>query len=70
MNVEDQLGYQSDLALPRSINEDEMDALFSAGCDDASPEIDSSSTTLHFDRTRPSLGRPSSARSSTSRAPA
>jgi hypothetical protein len=56
MGREDQLSHQFDLVIPHAISDDEMDALFDTGCDDASPEIDTSSTTLHFDRASTSLG--------------
>jgi hypothetical protein len=56
MDGEDRLNYQFDLVIPNAIGDDDVDALFDAGCDDASPEIDTSSATLHFDRTSSSLG--------------
>jgi hypothetical protein len=45
-----------DLVIARVLGDAEIDALFEAGCDDATPEVGASSSTLHFDRTDTSLG--------------
>lgn len=44
-----------DLAIARSITDDEVDALFAAGCDDCTPEVSASRTVLHFDRVAAAL---------------
>jgi hypothetical protein len=48
--------YAFDLVIAHALGDDEIDALFDAGCDDATPEIGDSSTTLHVDRASTSLG--------------
>jgi hypothetical protein len=41
--------------LDHALDDDEIDALFDAGCDDATPEIEQARTLLHFDRDAPNL---------------
>lgn len=47
--------YEFTLVVDRPITDDEIDALFDAGCDDATPEVDAARTLLHFNRQRTSL---------------
>lgn len=47
--------YEFTLVIDRPITDDEVDALFDAGCDDAAPEIGAVHTMLHFNRRHASL---------------
>lgn len=47
--------YEFTLVIDRPITDDEVDLLFAAGCDDASPEVDAVRTLLHFNRQHTTL---------------
>lgn len=47
--------YEFRLIIDRPIGDDEIDALFEAGCDDAAPEVDAALTMLHFTRRHTTL---------------
>lgn len=48
--------YEFTLVLDRVPTDEEIDALYDAGCDDAAPEADKGESLLHFDRESDSLG--------------
>lgn len=50
-------GHEFTLVIDRSINDEEVDALFDAGCDDVVPVIGATSTLLHFVREGATLAR-------------
>ena len=55
MSTPDLKEHDFTLVIDRPITDDEIDALYDAGCDDATPEVERNRTLLHFTRDAPAL---------------
>jgi hypothetical protein len=55
LSEEDEMGYEFTLVLDRAPSDDDLDALFNAGCSDATFQIESGESVGHFVRKSESL---------------